>query len=86
MLESLCGGSQEKKIQTDHTKSMAKKKERKVESPAYGTLLSCIYRKNTIIWSTKENFGCKWNQAKKEKPDVKQFSDVNNDKIMSKPL
>lgn len=35
-----------KKIQTDHTKTMAKKK---VESPMYGTLLSCIYRKNTII-------------------------------------
>lgn len=29
MLESLCGGSQEKKIQTDHTKSMAKKKKKK---------------------------------------------------------
>lgn len=85
MLESLCGGSQEKKIQTDHTKSMAKKK-KEVESPMYGTLLSCIYRKNTIIWSTNENFGCKCNQTKKEKPDLKQCSDLNNEKIMSKPL
>lgn len=25
------------------------KKKKKVESPMYGTLLSCIYRKNTII-------------------------------------
>lgn len=32
-----------------HKEYGKKKKERKVESPVYGTLLSCIYRKNTII-------------------------------------